>query len=72
METCNGGGRKRSSEIQKRQNIEHNSFASAAIQKRIDLVNEIQDQKITLEITDHEQNGIPTGTLVKIKFPLKK
>jgi ligand-binding sensor domain-containing protein len=68
----NGIGRERAAAIKARREKVHNSFASEAIQKRIDLVNEMQEKKITLEIVDLQENGQPKGTLVIIKFPLKK
>ncbi|UKN03508.1 histidine kinase [Paracrocinitomix mangrovi] len=66
--TDNGIGRKKSSEIKDRQSYVHNSFASEAIQKRLDLVNTFEDQKITLEISDIDTEG--TGTKVVVKFPI--
>ncbi len=68
----NGIGRKRSTEIQERREKTHHSFASDAIQKRIDLVNEMQEEKIILEVIDLAENGLASGTIVQIKFPLKK
>jgi len=67
----NGIGRSASQEIQKRQS-NHQSFASSATQKRIDLVNEINPKKINLSIKDLYENDQAAGTLVIIQFPLKK
>lgn len=66
----NGIGRKASQEIQKRQ-ANHQSFASSATQKRIDLINEINMNKIDLSIQDVIENEQVAGTLVTFIFPLK-
>lgn len=62
----NGVGRAVSNEINKRREKYHNSFASEAIEKRIDLINATQHKKIEIEIKDLEN-----GTCVEVRFPLK-
>ncbi len=60
----NGIGLKASAQM-KGENYSHKSFATAANQKRIDLINETQDTHIEIQIED----GREQGTSVTIKFP---
>lgn len=68
--TDNGVGRKRSSEINQRQTGKHQSFATQATEKRIELLNSYAKQPYSFEIIDLEQNGIATGTKIIITIPI--
>lgn len=66
----NGVGRKRSGELNKIKNKGHQSFATAAIKNRIDLLNENKNNKIAVAIIDKAADGGPyEGTIVKIEIP---
>jgi ligand-binding sensor domain-containing protein/anti-sigma regulatory factor (Ser/Thr protein kinase) len=67
----NGIGREASKEINM-QRKKHQSFATAAIESRVKLLNKILEQPITIEIIDKKTNdNIATGTYVKIIIPIK-
>lgn len=67
----NGIGRKKSIELNKIKKGTHKSFATDAIQSRIDLINENKKYKITVEYIDKiAANDQSIGTTVIIKFPL--
>ncbi|HRE75789.1 MAG TPA: histidine kinase [Flavobacteriales bacterium] len=63
----NGVGRKRSAEIKTRK---HQSFASDAVEKRLELLKEYTRLNYSVAIEDLEVNGESTGTKVKIRFPI--
>ena len=66
----NGIGRKRSAEINNIKNGKHIPFSTIANQKRIDILNKGKSN-IGVEYVDkYEENGIATGTLVKLTIPL--
>jgi sensor histidine kinase YesM len=66
----NGIGRERSKEINKSR-IGHHSFAIAANEKRIDLINQTIDKKTRLKIIDKiNADGSPAGTTVIITIPM--
>jgi hypothetical protein len=66
-----GIGREQSAAINKMRKGKHKSFATSALQKRIELINKTSDQQLSFEYTDlHDENEQPTGTLVKIIIPL--
>lgn len=66
----NGIGRGRSKEINKSR-IAHHSFATAANEKRIDLINQTIDKKTRLKIIDKLNiDGSPAGTTVIITIPM--
>ena len=66
----NGIGRQQSFSINK-QNPGHQSFATTATEKRIELINGIFDQKIKLEIIDKKDpGGKAIGTNVIINIPV--
>lgn len=66
----NGIGRERSKEINKSR-IAHQSFATAANEKRIDLINQTVDKKTRLEIIDKvNMDGSSAGTTVIITIPM--
>ncbi len=66
----NGIGRKKSWEYNK-DRINHSSFANAANEKRIHLMNELSSNKIRLNIIDKmNDDGSAAGTKVIIKIPV--
>ena len=68
----NGIGRKKSSELNAIKNKKHQSFATNAMQNKIDLLNKNKTHKISIEIIDKMNlNEVSMGTLVSIKIPLK-
>ncbi|WP_417940641.1 histidine kinase [Flavobacterium sp. RS13.1] len=68
----NGVGRKKSNELKQIKNKRHQSFATDALQNRIDLINQYTHKNISIQIIDkYSVNEIPTGTKVIIKIPLE-
>lgn len=66
----NGIGRKKSGELKSIKNKNHQSFATKAIQNRIDLLNQNQTNKISIEFTDKvNPSQMPIGTTVRIEIP---
>jgi ligand-binding sensor domain-containing protein len=65
----NGIGREKSRLINQKRKDKPTSFATKAIDNRIDLMNKNLKKKISLEITDITENRVVTGTLVHIKIP---
>lgn len=63
----NGVGREKSAEINQRRNKLHKSFATEANAKRIELLNDILEEKIEVSIIDKPNHN---GTTVLIKFPI--
>ncbi|MCC6370980.1 MAG: histidine kinase [Bacteroidia bacterium] len=68
--TDNGIGRKRSDEIKQRSNFSHKSFATGAVQKRLDLLNSGKTKKITYQVTDLFENEEACGTQIHLHFPM--
>lgn len=69
----NGVGREASNFINKKIKPTHNSFASNAIENRIELINKLTKQPITIEIEDlFTQQRQPMGTKVVLFIPIKK
>lgn len=67
----NGIGRQKSNELNQIKNKNHQSFATEALQNRIDLLNEYNHKNISLKIIDKQnQQNQPTGTLVEIIIPI--
>ncbi|WP_397447022.1 sensor histidine kinase [Polaribacter sp. R77954] len=66
----NGVGREASLLINQKRNKLHKSFATSANQKRVDLLNQSNENSIELEIQDLYENNQATGTLVIVKIPL--
>jgi ligand-binding sensor domain-containing protein len=67
----NGVGRKTSAAFNKSRTHDHRSFAIAAYQKRIDLLNSNRSRKIELSIIDkYSEQGVASGTTVVILVPL--
>lgn len=64
----NGVGRKRSGQINTNKGGRHQSFASNANMKRVELLN-MEKNEIGIEYIDKDEHGL-TGTIVNIKIPL--
>jgi two-component sensor histidine kinase len=66
----NGIGRNKSAEIKERQTGKHASFATQALEKRIELLSEYDRKNYKVEITDlYHDNGNAAGTKVIVKIP---
>jgi tetratricopeptide (TPR) repeat protein len=66
----NGVGRAKSAEIKKQQTIQHNSFSSEAIEQRLALISN-QNQEEFIHYTDlFDKNNLPSGTQLLVKIPL--
>ncbi len=68
--TDNGVGRKKSEEIKARNSRTHQSFATEATDKRMDLLNSFNDKKYGFEIIDLYDGDKPLGTKVIISIPV--
>lgn len=67
----NGIGREASDKINKANSRKHESFASAAIEKRINLLNHEKDGIIGVEFIDLKgENNLPAGTKVILRITL--
>ncbi|MFY7729446.1 MAG: histidine kinase [Flavobacterium sp.] len=66
----NGIGRRRSGELNARRSKNHQSFATYANHKRLEILNRGLPKKIWLHITDkHDENGNACGTVVRLHIP---
>lgn len=66
----NGVGRKRSEEIKSRNARTHQSFATEATDKRMDLLNSYNDKKYNFKIIDLYDDDKSLGTKVIISIPI--
>jgi len=66
----NGVGRKRSEEIKARSSRTHQSFATDATDKRMDLLNSYNDKKYSFKIIDLYEDEKSVGTKVLISIPI--
>ncbi|WP_298303659.1 histidine kinase [Flavobacterium sp.] len=67
----NGIGRQKSAELNAIKNKNHNSFATNAMQNRIDLLNKNNKNKITIDFIDKmNQSKQSQGTTVVIEIPI--
>lgn len=66
--TDNGIGREASEKINTNLRKGHQSFATSAINKRINLLNSVHENTVTVQIIDLFDNNGPTGTTVILKF----
>jgi sensor histidine kinase YesM len=67
----NGIGRQKSAELNAIKNKNHNSFATNAMQNRIDLLNKNNKNKITIDFIDKiNQSQQSLGTTVVIEIPI--
>jgi len=69
--TDNGIGRKKSEEIKKRQNPEHESFATKATQEQMELLQEYYHESYRFEIEDLMNSGEAVGTKVTIHMQVE-
>jgi hypothetical protein len=67
----NGVGRKKSESLQKIKADKHQSFSTEANQKRLEILNQGTEVKVSVEILDLFEGQIPTGTWVKLKITLQ-
>lgn len=67
----NGIGRDAANTIKQRSRPEHQSFATKASNKRIEIVNTQQEQKIKVQYIDKKSGSTATGTQVIITIPIK-
>ncbi len=67
--TDNGIGREEAKSIQERQYSNHESFASSAIKKRLEILEMRYGGKFDVKYNDLHENGTPTGTQVVLKIP---
>jgi hypothetical protein len=71
--TDNGIGRKRSAEINSRQQYRHESFSLNATQERLKILSEQNNQVFQYSILDlHDANGLALGTKVEVFFPFRR
>jgi hypothetical protein len=69
----NGIGRKNSMKINRGKTIQHQSFATSANEKRLELINLDRVEKIVVEIVDlYSNKNESKGTKVIIKIPINK
>lgn len=69
----NGIGRQKSNALNQIKNKNHQSFATNALQNRIDLLNQYNQKNISIEIIDkYTITEQPSGTTVKIKIPIEQ
>lgn len=69
--TDNGIGRKKADELNKIKLDKHNSFATKANQKRLEILNNISKQKVVLNIADlMDSHEMPAGTEVTLFIPI--
>lgn len=68
--TDNGVGRARSAEIKHRSVLTHQSFATKATEKRLELINSSRQKKIKLEVMDLMEGEKALGTKVVLEIPL--
>ena len=67
----NGIGRQKSTELNAIKNKNHNSFATEAMQNRIELLNQYKQQNIAINFEDKlNKNGQSSGTKVIIEIPI--
>jgi tetratricopeptide (TPR) repeat protein len=67
----NGIGRQKSAELNSIKNKNHKSFATEAMQNRIDILNKTKSKKIKLSYIDkNNESNTNTGTIVNIEIPL--
>ncbi|MGE0636930.1 MAG: sensor histidine kinase [Bacteroidia bacterium] len=68
--TDNGVGRTRSAEIKQRSALAHQSFATKATEKRLELINSSRQKKIKLQVIDLMEGEKALGTKVVLEIPL--
>lgn len=69
----NGIGREKSQQLNQIKNKQHKSFATTAINNRIELLNQNNTNKIIVQITDKKNiSNYTTGTTVQVNIPLEE
>lgn len=67
----NGIGRQKSAELNAIKNKNHNSFATEALQNRVNLLNQYNQKDISIQYIDKTNvNNQPIGTVVVFKIPI--
>jgi len=66
----NGIGRAHAQEIKNRQKEASSSFSTNATQKRIELLNSVDQKNLQIDIIDLYENTNPCGTKVVLKIPI--
>jgi hypothetical protein len=67
----NGIGREKSAALNAIKNKKHQSFATNALQNRIELLNQFNHKNISIRFIDkHSKSEQSTGTTVEILIPL--
>lgn len=65
-------GEKKSNELNNIKTKRHKSFATDAMQKRIDILNLNKQEKISLQYIDKvNEAGVSTGTIVILEIPFE-
>jgi len=68
----NGVGRQKAMELKSKLHIEYQSKGMSLTEKRVNLLNRINESNISIEVRDlTDSTGMPAGTLVEIKIPLQ-
>ncbi|MGB1019441.1 MAG: hypothetical protein ACPGVH_10215, partial [Chitinophagales bacterium] len=70
--TDNGIGRAKSKEIKARQDIQHKSFSTKAIEKRFKILSETYKGEFGFKYEDVFENDIFVATQVKLFVPFKR
>ena len=66
-----GIGRAKAQELKSKQVLKKKSYGLQITSNRIDLINQTQSQKTTLQIDDlHDTSGVPSGTRVTLFIPI--
>jgi len=67
----NGVGRKKAEELKKERKPNHKSLGAEITQSRIELINNLYNNKINIEYEDlYDENNVSLGTIIRIYFPL--
>lgn len=68
----NGIGRKQAGQLQQKRNRQHHSFATKAINTRVNILNQLLHEPITVDIIDKYNDAkLPVGTKVVIRIPFQ-
>ncbi len=70
--TDNGVGRERAKEIKERQQKGHDSFSVNASKKRFEILSRQYGEKLGFYYRDLSENGLGTGTEVRLLIPFRK
>lgn len=66
----NGVGRQASAEINKARKFEHTSFATKAVDQKIELVNEGSSRNLKITVEDLQEGDVPSGTVVLVEIDI--